>query len=520
MHFPRHTRALLALASGAALALSFPNYNLWPLAWFSIGLLVLACSGTRLPDAVLYGVLHGLAFFPVSIPWIYTVMHQYGNINPWGSAGILGLMGLADGVICCLFTAGIAIASRRGWVFVCVLAPFLWVTREFARETVPYIGFPWNSAGYAAARSIVLAQLTTITGIYGLSFLVAAFGSLFVCAVLTGRERVWKITIAAAGALVFIAAIGRFLIPLPAPRYVAHLVQTNFPQSEQYPPDWLQIHAGELDELEHISISAAKREPGLIIWPEVPAPFSSQDPVFRERIERIARDSGSDFLVGVVDWKQDAKGQWIAGNSAVLLNPSGQRIYSYDKIHLVPFGEYVPLRQWLTFAGRLTADISDFTPGTSYDVGQIPGGRFGTFICYESIFADEIRRFAANGAELLINISNDGWFGRSSAPLQHLTMARVRAIESRRWLLRATNNGFTAAIDPYGRIVKELPTDIRGQLDAPYDFRYDVTLYVRYGNWFPWLCVLVSIAMVGLALVSPNVRAKCGAGEPQAVTRT
>ena len=165
----------------------------------------------------------------------------------------------------------------------------------------------------------------------------------------------------------------------------------------------------------------------------------------------------------------------------------------------MPFGEYVPLRRWLTFAGRLTADISDFTPGSVYGVAKFPEGQFGTFICYEAIFPGEIRQFAANGAQLLINISNDGWFGRSAAPPQHLMMARVRAVESRRWLLRDTNNGYTVSVDPYGRIVASMALDVRGELDAPYDFRSDLTPYVRFGDWFAWLCVLVSVALFALA---------------------
>jgi apolipoprotein N-acyltransferase len=303
---------------------------------------------------------------------------------------------------------------------------------------------------------------------------------------------------------------------------VAHLVQTNFPQAEHYPADWIEQHASELDQLAQISIDAAKKSPGLIVWPEVPAPFSLQDPPFAARMVQIAKESGSDFLVGVVDWQKntlqknssgDAQNQWSAYNSAVLLDSSGRRVYSYWKVHLVPFGEYVPLRQWLTFAGRLTADISDFTAGESYDVGTIPTvetyGRsdrpkFGTFICYEAIFPDEIRRFAANGAELLINLSNDGWFGRSAAPAQHLMMARVRAIESRRWLLRDTNNGFTVSVDPYGRIVASLPTDIRGELEAPYDFCSDMTPYVRFGDWLCWLSVIAAIGILALAITRRN----------------
>ena len=135
-------------------------------------------------------------------------------------------------------------------------------------------------------------------------------------------------------------------------------------------------------------------------------------------------------------------------------------------------------------------------------MGTLPGGNFSAFICFEAIFPNEVRRFTSGGAELLINMSNDGWFGRSSAPAQHLMMARVRAVENRRWLLRDTNNGFTVSVDPYGRIVAALPTDVRGQLDAPYDFRSGLTPYARFGDWFAWLCVLVSVALLGVAIAT------------------
>lgn len=503
MKFTRPKRVLLAVASGAALALSFPEYNLWPLAWISVSMLVLASLRARPGESPLYGFLHGVVFYPVCVPWIDTVMRQYGNLDPWTSAGILGLMAVAGGLLCSLFSWGVARASRKSIALACVLAPVLWVTLEFVRTHLPYIGFPWNLAGYAAIKSLALLQMTPVTGIYGLSFLIAAYGSLVAWAILANTRRAWRVVVITTAVLIFVAVGGSYLVPKETPRFTAHLVQTNFPQSEHYPADWLQLHVGELDELARISMAAAKRNPAgpeLIVWPEVPAPFSLQDPAFAARAVSIARESGAYFLVGVVDWKQEVQRNWVASNSAVLLDPLGRRIYTYDKIHLVPFGEYVPLRQWLTFAGRLTADISDFTPGTVYRVGEIPGGTFGTYICYEAIFPDEVRRFAASGAQLLINISNDGWFGRSAAPVQHLMMSRVRAVESRRWLLRDTNNGFTAAVDPYGRIVAQLPTDVRGELDAPYDFRSDLTPYVRFGDWFAWFCVIVTVVLLFLAL--------------------
>ena len=502
MDFPWYTRVLLAVASGLALALAFPNYNLPLLAWLALVPLILAASGARPRTAPLYGLLFGLVFYPVCLVWMDVVMRQYGDVDAWTSAGILGLVGIAGGILCAIFSWGVALASRKGPLLACALAPFLWVAVEFLRGNLPIIAFPWNLIGYAASGNLAFVQLASVTGIYGLSFAVAGFNALVAYAILSGRQRAWKSAIATTAALILIGIGGPNLVPRATPRYVAHLVQTDFAQSYSYPPDWMVIHSGDLNQLEQISIDSARQVPGVIVWPEVPAPFTFQDPSFTARAKEIARDSGSDFLVGIEDWKRDDTGKWIATNSAVLLGPEGQRLFTYDKIHLVPFGEYVPLRKWLTFAEKLTADIGDFTPGTDYRVGDLPGGTFGVYICYEGVLPGAVRRFVANGAELLINVSNDGWFGRSAAPAQHAMMARVRAVENRRWLLRDTNNGFTIDVDPYGRTVAALPTDVRAQLDAPYDFRSGLTLYARFGDWLPWLCALASLALVVASLIT------------------
>src|SRR5580700_4423432 len=508
MKLSRPLRLLLGLASGLALAFSFPNYNMPLLAWVAVALLILASVGASVADAMMVGFLHGY-FFYVSLTWIYVVIRDYGNVPGWQSFGILSLIGITGGFHMMIFTTGLAFVSRRRVGAAFLLAPFLWLTLEFIRTHLPIIAFSWNLSGYPATGNLAFLQITSLTGIYGLSFLIGAFNALLAW-VIYSRDRRASVSLAIATvALIIFAIVGPHFVPTQAPRYVAHLVQTNFPVSESYPANWLDQHAAEMDELEKISVDAAKRAPGLVVWTEVPAPFSFSEPKFAERAQRIARESADEFLVGIVDWRKTPDKQWQATNSATLLNPLGQRIFTYDKIHLVPFGEYVPLRQYLTFAGRLTADISDFTPGTTYSVGELPivetyvpssGAPFSVFICYEAIFPGETRRFAASGAQLLINISNDGWFGRSAAPIQHLMMSRVRAVESRRWLLRDTNNGFTAAIDPYGRIVAELPTDVRGELDAPYDFKSNLTLYVRFGDWFAWLCVIATAVLLFLAL--------------------
>ncbi len=480
------------------MALPFPNYNLPVLAWISVCLLLLASLGARPLEAVLYGFLHGVVFYPMTLPWIYTVLRMYGNLDAATAAGVLGLISFAAALFPAAFCLGVAYVGRTSTERACLLAPFLWVVKEFAITHLPIIGFPWNLLGYAASGRLAVLQLAAWTGIYGLSFLVAAYSALLAWAAVTRKGRAGAAAAVTTVVLLLVATAGSRLVPQETPRHVAHLVQTNFPQSEHYPPDWLDAHAAEMDALEGISVDAGRKSPGLIVWPEVPAPFTLQDQKFAARAERIARDSGQNFLVGVVDWKPGPQGNWLASNSAVLLDPGGQRIFTYDKVHLVPFGEYVPLRRWIKFAGRLTADISDFTPGNGYRVGTLPGGRFGAFICYEAIFPAEVRRFTLGGAELLINISNDGWFGRSAAPAQHLMMARVRAVENRRWLLRDTNNGFTVSVDPYGRYVASLAPDIRAELDAPYDFRSDITLCARWGDWWAWVCVWASALLLAM----------------------
>ena len=190
MTFSRQTRVLLALGSGIALALSFPDYNLPLLAWISIGMLVLASIGAPPREAPLYGFLHAFVFYPICLPWIATVMRQYGNVDPWLSAGILSLFGIAGGIIWSTFSMSVAfVARRKGIALACVLAPFFWVTLEFARTHLPYIGFPWNLTGYAASNSLALLQLTPITGIWGLSFVIAAYGSFLAYAVLVRKTQ-------------------------------------------------------------------------------------------------------------------------------------------------------------------------------------------------------------------------------------------------------------------------------------------------------------------------------------------
>jgi apolipoprotein N-acyltransferase len=252
------------------------------------------------------------------------------------------------------------------------------------------------------------------------------------------------------------------------------------------------------------------RDGALIVWPESPAPFYTTDPYFRDAVSDLARETKSWLVTGSLGVRNASQGPAASTevyNSAALVAPDGSWRERYDKVHLVPFGEYVPFRSIFSFASGLTEQVGDFSRGAQRSPLRAGHQNLGTFICYESIFPDEVRQFAANGAQVLVNLSNDGWYGDSGAYAQHLSQSRMRAIENQRWLLLATNTGVTAAIDPYGRMMERLPRKVRAALSASYALSDVTTFYTRHGDWFAYLCAIIS--MIVLFVRYPN-RIKTG----------
>jgi apolipoprotein N-acyltransferase len=497
---PLVMRLIVAAVTGAGLSLSYTGFYLAAYSWVCIGLLIIVLFGATPRVAFACGFLHGMAFVLTSVPWIATVLAVHGGLSKAGGWGILLLIAAAWGVLAGGFAWCVHRLWRHSLVYACVGAPFFWVTFEFVRAHLPEISFPWNLLGYPAAANLGLVQLTTITGIWGLSFLVAAFNALLAWA--DAAEKPWPVLrvgiFAAASVTVLLIMFGGTrLVPQTKAEHFARAVQTNFPEADSYPANWFQANADAMSDIEHLSLEPSLRKPDLIVWPEAPAPFSWQDPQFAKLASSLAIHAGHPFLAGVIEWKNEKLPNGHTGmapyNSAILVDAQGQRVFSYDKIHLVPFGEYEPFPLIHRVVTSVSSEVGGFAKGTKYSVGTLPGGyKFSVFICYEAIYPGEIREFAADGADLFINISNDGWFGKSAAAVQHLHMARVRAVENRRWLLRVTNSGITASVDPYGRVYALMPRDVRGAVDLPYDFKRNETIYTRFGDWFAWLCVLVS----------------------------
>ncbi len=514
---PTSFRLVIAAVSGAALSLSYLGFYLSIYSYICLGVLIISIVGARPRVAFACGFLHGLIFCVTSVPWIAETLAVHGGLSRLGGWGILLLIATVWGILIGSFGWIVQrVGARYGVVAACYAAPFVWVTFEFVRARLPEISFPWNLLGYPAAANLGVAQITTVTGIYGVSFLVAAFNSLLAWCELApyGRpeRRLRILGITAALGVVFLLVTPR-LVPHVAANHSARAVQLNFPESPSYSSNWFATHVSDMHEAANFSLAPGGHADDLLVWPEAPAPFSYQDQNFAGFAERLAAQFGHPFLVGVIEWKPSpdpatpgANHSLVPYNSALLFDAQGKRVFSYDKVHLVPFGEYEPFPLIQNVVSNVSEEVGGFRKGQNYNLATVGDGyKLGVFICYEAIYPGEIRRFAANGAHLLVNISNDGWFGRSAAAQQHLLMSRVRAVENHRWVLRVTNNGYTASIDPYGRIYEPLPADVRAGTDLPYDFRTDRTIYTRYGDWFAWLCVLVSAILLASTFWKGNL---------------
>jgi apolipoprotein N-acyltransferase len=520
-----HFSAWLLVGLSAILqVIIFPLPGIYVLSWFALTPLILAllrarpageleiAGSVRLRPATpgqgfLLGYACGILWYAGTCYWIYDTMRQYGGLSaPEALLALflfccyLGLYHGLFGLLVCLLAG-----SGRDFRPPLVMAPFLWVAVELARTRVT--GFPWNLLGIAQVDNIALCRITGWTGVYGISLEIALVNVALAAAFLVPRQKRGAMLTAALAAAAVLQA-GRLVEAPPAKAdHAALLVQQNVPVSVEWTPAYLQQTLNELTQLTVKSASSSPAKIDLIVWPESPAPFFTNDPRFREAVSAMARDIRIWTVAGSIGTGSIGTGSIgtssAAGaggqtspvfNSAAWISPSGDWTARYDKVHLVPFGEYLPFPSLFSFAGGLTKEVGEFQSGASRR--PLDGGdeRLGVFICYESIFPDEVRQFAHQGAQVFVNISNDGWYGDSGAYAQHLNQTRMRAIENNRWLLSATDTGVTASIDPWGRVVARIPRKERTALVAPYALTSVTTFYTRHGDWFAYACAIISIA--------------------------
>jgi apolipoprotein N-acyltransferase len=537
------TRARLGLAALSALLLNlcFPIAGPLPawrtvFAWFGAVPLLLALllsdkgtsdEGSRpLWRGFFTGWVFGVLWYAINCYWIYQTMFLYGGLPTAVSAGILLLFSLIMGLYYGLFGWLIAFTRHatggvRAPLF---LTPFLWSAIDLLGAHL--IKVPWDQLGYSQIDNAALTSIAPWTGTYGITCVLLAVNVLFAAA-FTWRKKFWWIGAVAVTALL---EAGLLWHPAPSPTAAtAVLLQENLnvqqdnswagtqfdPKTGTYLDLWdvmtnRFMQWSERTCTPYIAGMPETRAPwvipscdgakaSVIVWPEAESPMTEGDPRFRALMQRLTAATGAAAIVG--NLATDVRGGHADSyNAASVFTPDGALLGRYAKIHLVPWGEYVPFKKFFAFAHGLTRNAGKLTHGWKRTVFRLNGHHYGVFICYESIFAGEIRQFVLNGAEVLVNISDDGWYGDTSAPWQHLNMVRMRAAENRRWILRDADTGVTAAVDPYGRITQSVPRHEFTSLAVRYGFNDDLTFYTRFGDVFALLCGILSLATLARAV--------------------
>jgi apolipoprotein N-acyltransferase len=528
---PTRQEALLALSSALLLILSFPDFNLWPLAWVALVPLLLAVARrAQSARAFLLGLMMGTLFFFGSCYWLTYAMVRYGRIPVWIAYPLLvpGAFALAlFPALCCLLLA--RMIARRGSSAL-LLAPVFWAALEWAR--LGMTGQLWNAVGYSQAYVTPLIQTASWGGVYAVGFLIVAVNASLSYAIIkrTSRAVLTALAIVVCVAVVIFAAnsysAARTSTSSTGSEAIAVAVQPNVPMEpvedlaeteslvnrhKALSRDALQgwEREGKIDNpgpaafddnpAKEDSKPARVATPRLVIWPESPMNFTyANDAAMREWVGRFAVENHSAILFNSLE---PAPGGG-AYNSAVMINEEGRKVAQYDKIRLLPFGEYVPLPRWLPGVNLVPVMVGDFTPGTDYPLMTIgKDTRLGVFICFESAFPSISRRFADRGADVLINISNDGYLGPTPVMRQHLANAVFRAVENGRPVVRVTNTGISAFITPRGEVI--------GATDG---FKPEVrvwainravggkTFYTRFGDIFAAVCAALGLLAIATTL--------------------
>ena len=498
----------LAVVSGLLLFLSFPKYGNGMIAWVAVVPLLFALSQASAKEGFKLGFLAGLVAHVGILYWIAIVVVQYGYLPLYVGIGAMLLLAAYLSFYTAIFSMGVVILRQRGIPLV-LSAPLLWTILEYLRSQL-FTGFPWENLAYSQYLFRNIVQIADITGIYGISFAIVML-NVVIHDLLRGNGRKRTLFCETAVVCVLLAAMlgyGQFRIGAieklcrNAKSLDVVLVQGNIDQNIK----WNALYQEKtIDIYRSLSLESGISRGGLIVWPETAAPFYFQRPdALQKRVLDVAKTTGATLLLGSPSYGEE-QGNVYYGNSAFLVSPDGSFSNKYDKVHLVPYGEYVPLRRWFPFIGKLVAGIGDFRPGNGYKPLQSNEGRLGVLICYEGIFPEASRDYKQGHAELLVNITNDAWFGDSSAPYQHLSMTVFRAIESRLSLVRAANTGISAFIDPTGAIIFKTPTFARTVLKGSTKLIDEKTFYAAYGDQFVYLCF---VALIGLYIYTARRRKK------------
>ena len=494
---PGDQALILALVSGILLALSFPRYGHPIFAWIALTPLIVplfeihrSWPAFRRGRAFLLGLVAGFGYFGGTVYWTGTVVSQYGGLS-WPVGVVVAVLLVAYlSLFPALFTLCLGWLGAKFGSRAILLAPAIWVTTELGR-TYFWSGFPWLLLGYSQTTVLPIAQFASIVGVFGMSALVAAVGAAL--AYFTVSRSPGSIGAIAGIAAVLIAINfwgnrrlqNDVLVHQGRPVRVA-LIQGNIAQDEK----WNEAHADRiLDTYLTMTREAAGEGAQLVIWPEsaTPFPFMS-NAAGGEKIRALVRETGIELLLG--SDHIDANKAYY--NSAFLLRKDGSVAGIYQKMHLVPFGEFVPLQRLLFFVGPLVEQVGGFSPGREMVMLPTSFGPISTAICYEIVFPRLIREAVLRGSQLLTTITNDAWYGHSSAPFQHFLQAQMRSIEQGRYLARAANTGISGFVDPYGRVLQRSEIFEREIMVGEVRMLESRTIYGRIGDLVAYICLVLT----------------------------
>ncbi|MEJ2658352.1 MAG: apolipoprotein N-acyltransferase [Desulfobacterales bacterium] len=501
-------KLFLAASSGFLLTLSFPRTGISFLAWFALVPLFLALRDLSLKNGFYLGLLTGLVHYLTLIYWLVPTMTTYGHLPHYVSVPILLLLSLYLALYIALFS----LAVRRlctGPISLFFLTPLIWVSLEYVR-TFLFTGFPWELLGYTQFNILHIIQISDIFGVYGVSFCIVLFNTTAFLIYLRLAEKGWQEnsvdTAQAAGATAAFVLIfagvwfyGNWRIPqihklaVNSPSVKVAVIQGNIDQAKKWNPAFQRSSTIKYIRL---SLLSKKLKPDLVVWPETATPFYfTKNVELSELVLSGIRETGADFLIGSPAFSVEKK-KVKYYNSAFLVDKTGKVIGRYDKAHLVPFGEYVPLKKWLPFVGKMVESVGDFQAGEKGRTLRWKNFRIGVLICYEIIFPPLARAMVQHNASMLVNLTNDAWYGKTSAPYQHFSMAIFRAVENRRALIRAANTGISGFIDPSGRIIENTQIFKDAVISRKVPLLQAETLYSRFGDVFAIACLGLSVLFI------------------------
>jgi len=506
----------MAILSGLLLTASFPKMGLSLLAWFALVPLLFSLKDLCLKKSFILGFTTGLVHYITLLYWFAPTMNTYGNIPLLVCVFVLVLASAFLSLYLALFSAIISGCYSRPAICVFII-PALWVSFEYIRSLV-FLGFPWEIMGYSQYNNLLLIQISDISGVYGVSFLIALSNTtIFLtvsCLTQKNCERKTATRKVAFGSvtvffliLAFVFFYGKWKIDSidklvdSSPSILAAVIQGNINQAVKWNPDFQHSTTKKYIDL---SILSKSDKPDLVVWPETATPFYFRyNTSLSNMIIKAIKKTDCYFIIGSPSFISK-KGVVDYYNTAYLISPDGNICGKYDKVRLVPFGEYIPFNKWLPFIGKIVEGVGDFKPGVKGKTIKWNDFSLGLQICYEIIFPGLSRAMVKNNANLLVNITNDAWFGLTSAPYQHFSMSIFRAVENRRALIRSANTGISGFIDPAGRIIAKTNLFEEAAITRSIPLIQMKSFYTRFGDLFAIACVIVTVICFVLKYVYNN----------------